>query len=100
MRGARRQGALRQGPAGRDHRLHRHRRSLRGARQPRGSPRRPSGVPGRVGPEDPRGPVSELVLPDLAAASAEDVIRWAVAEFAPDVVATASMADAGMVDLL
>ena len=41
-----------------------------------------------------------MTLPDLEGVAAEDVIRWAADEFAPDVVATASMSDAVIVDLV
>ena len=41
-----------------------------------------------------------MTLPDLEGVAAEDVIRWAAEEFVPDVVATASMSDAVIVDLV
>ncbi len=45
-------------------------------------------------------PATPPVLPDLEGLPAEEVIRWAVVEFAPDIVLTASMADAVMIDLV
>jgi len=40
------------------------------------------------------------VLPDLEGRSAEQIVRWAVDEYGPDIVLTASMADAVMIDLV
>lgn len=45
-------------------------------------------------------PVTTPPLPDLEAEAAEDVVAWAVAEFSPDVLLTASMADAVMIDIV
>lgn len=45
-------------------------------------------------------PATPPVLPDLEGLLAEEVIRWAMVEFAPDIVLTASMADAVMIDLV
>jgi phosphoadenosine phosphosulfate reductase len=39
-------------------------------------------------------------LPDLEGSPVEEVIGWAVAKFAPDIVLTASMTDAVMIDLV